>query len=416
MALVSYALTSLASLRAYMRNQSPMDADLISIYHDASVGATAATVQVTTTGITLIVVGGANAGTETPTFVDEATISAMVTAINALAKGWVAVTLGSGSEASSDLNEAAKTSAYAAANTQYLRGTDSYMLEQAANAATDRIELHCGRRFASATYSHRFNGTGTVKLILRQRPVTEVKRVAIGLTEALTIKNTSSDARRATVSNDGTSLNLVVVGGANDGTSTIAIGSNTVSQLVTLIVAEDSGWTATSGGSTQDNWPATELVQHEHRLCLDQNLPLAVPDQYIDAYTLNAQAGILTRTFGSGVDSFFPYRFGRGEHYSTMPHAAHNPGGHMGIHWPPGNFNILVEYTAGESTIPYDLEQTANELAANIIRSGSHDGNVTALSGPEFSESYRGEGAFTPEIARALARYRMRPSPAYMDA
>lgn len=416
MALASYALTSLASLQAYMRTQAPMDADLLSIYHDESDSATAATVNVKASTIVLEIVGGTNAGTQTLPFSSDPTITEMVAAINDLDEGWVATVLGSGGEASTGLNPQSATTGFGQANEQFLRGSDTFMQEQAINGSTDQIERYCGRRFKSTTYKHRFNGTGTARLLLRQRPVTEVKRVAIGFAEAMTIRNTAIGARYATVSNDGTNLNLVVDSRTPD---TVAIGSNTIAELVAAVIANGSNWTATVTSTTTGAWPATELVKHEHLLALDQPLSLIVPDWYQDDYTLDASTGILTRALHAGSFSGFGGGFWHGgvfDRDSTMPNARHNPGAHIGGHWPRGNFNVFVNYTAGEVTIPSDLEQTANKLAANLIRGGSHDGNLVGQSSPEFSESYSREGVFTEEIRRDLSRHRALRVPQFMDA
>lgn len=420
MALASNALTSVASLKAYMRKQSPMDADIIAVYHDESDSATAATVEVTGTGIVLIVTGGANAGTDTMAFADSATAATMAAAVVALDDGWVATALGSGGEATADLNVLAQTSAFGTAATQYLQGADSYMMEQAIDAASDQIESHCDRTFASATYTHCFNGSGTPRLVLRQKPVTAVTRVAIGLTEALSVKNTSSDARYATVSNDGTNISLAVKGGANDDSGTpdtVAIGSNTVAQLVTAIIAVGKGWTATSAGSTQDNWPATEIVKFEPVHCFDEDAYLEVPDETLNGYTLKQASGILQREH-SGHDMH--HQFGHhgdflGRNFTT-PESYHNPGSRYGLHFPKGSFNIYVVYTAGFSTLPAHLKQACNKLAANIIRGGARDGTLAAVSGPGFSESYSEEGAMTAEIKRDLGRLVFGAPPEFIDA
>ena len=55
---------------------------------NTSTDAMYATASVSTTGITLVIVGGANAGTDTVTFAAAATVATMVTAIVALGKGW----------------------------------------------------------------------------------------------------------------------------------------------------------------------------------------------------------------------------------------------------------------------------------------------------------------------------------------
>ena len=62
---------------------------------NSSTDAMYATAQVTSTVMVLTIVGGANAGSDSPAFAANATISAMVTAINALGKGWVATSVSS---------------------------------------------------------------------------------------------------------------------------------------------------------------------------------------------------------------------------------------------------------------------------------------------------------------------------------
>ncbi len=417
MALASNALTSIASLRAFMRNQAPLDATLMSVYHDESASATAATVQVTSSAVVLIITGGANAGTQTMTFAASATATAMVAAINTLAEGWVATAQGNGGEASSGLNVQAAATAFGLANENFLNGSDQFMQEQAINAATTQIERFCGRTFASTTYRHLFNGTGMPKLMLRQMPVTQVKRVGVDFDPGIRIQNTSSDARYATVENDGTSINLVVVGGDNEDSSSVAIGSNTLAELVVLINAVGNGWSAASESSTVEPWPASELIRHEGRSCLTQEIGLFVPGDFLDSYVLDSEAGILTK---SGTDHAFRTGMFRASHGnrrdSTWPGDPHNPGSHLGGHWVKGNLNVFVHYVAGYETIPLDLEMICNKFSANIIRQGVRDGSLTSASSPEFSESYMPEGAFTNEIRTDLARFRLRPVPRFQDA
>lgn len=412
MALQSNALTSLASLRAFMRSP-PQDADLLSVYHDGSASATAATVQVTGSAIVLVITGGANAGTSTLTFAAYATVTTMVTAINALSKGWVATVQGNGGEATADLNVLSATSGFGSAAVQYLRGKNSYLFEKAINAASDAIEHVTNRSFASASYRQALHGSGRPQLRLRQFPVTAIVRVAIGTKTGLSVQNTSSDAKHATIANDGTNLTLTIVGGTNAGSDDVAISTNTMTQLVAAIIAVGKSWTAST---TQGDWPGTELLKHQARFCLNNLVDLQVPDDPEEAYDLYADAGIIERGFG-GIAQL-GMRFG--PTYNTAwntaaPQVPHNPGSALGNHWPKGVFNIIVEYTAGYSTIPVELEMLCNKLAANIIRSGTYDGNLASTSGPGFSESYRGESAMTSDLRRELGAHRQHYAPAYMD-
>lgn len=91
-----------------------VDTLAMSIYHDKSDSATAATVEVTATTMVLIVTDGANAGTTTYTFSDAAsnTVGELVTAINALDKGWVAELLDESARDSATLEVLAATDVF----------------------------------------------------------------------------------------------------------------------------------------------------------------------------------------------------------------------------------------------------------------------------------------------------------------
>ena len=417
MALAANALTTVAALRSYM-HQSATDVDLLSVYHDQSASATAATVQVTASSVVLVITGGANAGTDTFTFAAYATVTTLVAAINALAQGWVATVLATGSETPGYLRTLAATSAFGSANTQYLRGVDSLLLETTINAASDRIERYCNRTFASATYRHLFSGTGTARLPLRERPVTSVIRVALGFSDGLRVENTSTDAKAATVGNDGTSLTFKIIGGAGAGTSTIALGTNTINQIVTAVDALGNGWNATVAGTAQGAWPATELLRHEHLDALNQELPLVTPGETLDSYLLDGDAGVIT--LGYGDRNYPDYLFGRsmigGTLYPVLPHSYHNPGSHPGRLWPVGSFNVYVNYVAGYASIPDDLAMACAKLASNLIRGGTRDGQTQSFSVPSYSESFSLDGTMSKDILHDLAPFRLKPYPRVLAA
>jgi hypothetical protein len=407
MALASNALTTVASLEAYMRRPIA-DSDLITVYHDESASATAATVQVTSTTMVLVITGGANAGTSTLTLADSATISALVTAIGVLAKGWVARSISANADPER-LIEYAATSAFGSKSEQYLRGIDTYAHEQAINAASDLMERWCGRTFASTAYRQMFNGPGRGKLRVRQFPIVSVARVAIGRAEALKVKNTSTDAKEATVSNDLTNLTLTIVGGANAGSDTIAIGSNTVTQLVAAIIAKGKNWTAETVSTTAGAWPGTELFKHEAFRCLTNYTSLFCPDESETDIRVDYEAGIIRRCFGT--EPF--YHLHRRRHYPTHVAPLAEIGGDL---WPEGQLNIFVSYTAGYATIPDDLARLCDELSATILRAGTHDSSVTTESTQGYSYAHAGNGWMTDGFKDRLNAHRiMPPIPTYED-
>jgi hypothetical protein len=377
------------------------DSDLIAVYHDESASATAATVQVTSTTMVLVVTGGANAGTSTLTLADSATITALVTAIGALGKGWVARAISANADPERLIEQAA-TSAFGSSSEQFLRGIDTYAHEQAINAASDLMERWCVRTFASTAYRQMFNGSGRGKLRVRQYPIVSVSRVAIGRTSTLRVRNTSTDAKEATVSNDLTNLTLTIVGGTNAGSDDIAIGSNTVTQLAAAIVALGKNWEAEAVSTKAGAWPGTELFKHEAVRCLTNYTVLYSPDEGEPDVRTDKEAGILRRGYGSEP----LFHLHRRRHYPTHVAPVVEIGGDL---WPSGQLNIYVSYTAGYATIPDDLARLCDELSATILRAGTHDSNVTTESTTGYSYAHSGNGWMSDGFKERLNAHRIMP-------
>lgn len=313
---------------------------------------------------------------------------------------------------STKLIEIPTISAFGLASEQFLAGADTYRYEQAINAASDIMERWCARTFASTAYRQMFNGPGRGKLRVRQFPIVSVARVAIGRAEGLKIKNTSTDAKEATVSNDLTNLTLTIVGGANDSTAspdTVAISTNTVTQLVAAIIAVGKNWTAEAVSSTTGNWPGTELFKHEAIGCLTSYTSLFGPDEMEDDIRVDHDSGIIRRAFGR--EPFFSLH--RRRHYPTHVAPAVELGGDL---WPPGQLNVFVSYTAGYATVPDDLARLCDELSATILRAGTHDSNLISESVQGYSYTNAGNGWMSEGFQLRLNAFKaMPPIPVYED-
>lgn len=178
----AYALTTLESVKRFMRKQ---DEDLLVpalILYNGSTDATAAIYQITATGLKLKVTGGANAHDTTLTFADadKDTLTELVVAINALAKGWVVKLLVNGAQASADLSWELtdEVACLLYANRKTIMIPDNTGLEDLINAATDFMELFCKRRFLKTTYTAElYDGNGTMMLFLRNFPIITVATI-----------------------------------------------------------------------------------------------------------------------------------------------------------------------------------------------------------------------------------------------
>lgn len=416
MSLNSNALTTVNDLVAYMAHTLPAE-EMLSIYHPGAAGQTAATVEVTILGtLVLVITGGPYAGTETLTLSTYATITALKTAIDALSDTWVATILGTGNDDPTKLDVLAATDANLAANIQYLAGVSTDVMEQAINAASDKIEDWCSRTFAATDYTHLYSGTGQKQLRLRHSPVNTISRVAIGKQPGLNIKNTSTDAIQANVSLTSTTITLTVVGGANEGTDTVTHTADSLDTTVTEIVALGNGWTAEVATGADDDWLTADLFEFAARDALGAFLTCYLPEESIEDYEVDKPAGILVRGLG-GDARYIRGSGGWGWGYSgTTPWELHAlTAMTAGPIWPERMYNVYVSFNAGWSTVPSDVKRACNELAKNILHAAKRDGSLTSESVEGHSYTASGEGVFTAAIKSWLSSRREYLRPQFVE-
>lgn len=406
MALLSYALTNVDGLLAYT-GETLVAEELVSVYHDASASATAATVAISGGTLSLVITGGGNAGTDNIVLSTHATITALVAAINALAKGWVAaIVAGKGGADPTNLSAKALTSAYAQGAIQYLVGLNDLFLITAINAATELIERYCDRRFASTIYEHRYHGMNRRTINLRNYPVISVARVSVGSRKVMQITNASIDAEQALVSVDSDSMDFEVIGGASANTDSVSItNSTTLTNLIASINALGSNWSASLDGQADGAWLAANLYEFNGRQALNIFLDVLGAEESIDGYEVNAQAGILYRRSGEH-SRFTSISSIRGPAFAP-PELRPLTARSSGPVWPDGMFNIFVRYTAGFATIPDDLKFICEQVAANIMRMRKRDTGLASESIDGYSYSAKGDGPLTVEIKASLASHRL---------
>lgn len=416
MALASNALITVANLVSYMRD-TRVDEDLLTLYSiSATSGSSAATAAVSGGVLALTLADGDNAGTDNITLSAHADVDALVTAINAVGKGWMAAALlGKGDATPTDIPAQTIGSVQDIGSIQFIYGLDRSGLERSINAASDEIETWCSRTFASTTYTQLVSGRGTPKLRLRQIPIVSIARVAIGARVAFTVQNSSTDAQDATIKNDGTNLTLVVTGGANEDSSTIALATYTdIGDLVTQIVAVGNGWAATLDPSAETDWPSTEVLQFSPRSALGSDLRVWIPEEASANYETHTVSGILERKRGPRIRTI-PLGTIRGGWPMSAPEIRPMTGESSGPVWPDGRLNIWVEYTAGYATVPFDVQDVCSELAANRYKRGMRDTSLTSQSVAGYSYSDSGQGPFTDEMRKRLTKHKILSPPEAVD-
>jgi len=166
----------------------------LKIYNGSS-DATAATVGLADNTLTLIVTGGANAGTSTFDLTNASydTISELITGIEALSKGWIVNRQCASAQTSSDLFSFSTTSVLLQANELTLNAFNSLLIEQIINSSSSWIENFCRRKFATQTHTEYYDGNNYIHLKLDNFPVTAHTSVALWDSQEQTVLETLTD-------------------------------------------------------------------------------------------------------------------------------------------------------------------------------------------------------------------------------
>jgi hypothetical protein len=385
MSLSNYALTTLAAASDYIGGTPQVNG--IWIYCPSPTGSTAATVTVAENSISLVITGGASAGTSTFDLTAAAydTITELVAGINALTGKWVAGAMCNGSASSSDLIVTGALSCLGSANEITLRIADNYGLTELINRATDFIERYCGRRLMSRSYDRaQYVGRGYDKLILRDYPVSRVFRISEGETNSFSVTNTSA-VSFATVEVTATKVRLNA-----DGTVT----EKTISDYATIadvvaVINTVSGWSAVqlagatrkayytgSDGSTK----VSELLPMPAQRCMSPNVAyVEMPDSDVSDYSLYLGGGDTER------DAGMLYRVGG---------------------WTSG-VTYYIDYVAGFSTAPACLEEACLMLVKYAKDKMSKDGVLQSETMADYSYNMGVMGnTFSKDMMEQIGMFR----------
>lgn len=386
MALSSIALTTVAKARASL-NLNPSDpqfqAAAIDIYHDQSVSATAATVQVTDTTIILIITGGANAGTTTLTLADAAndTVDELVGVINALATGWVAQALYIGDADTGDLVIVASASAYGESARQTLQIVSVRQMELIIEGVTDEIESWLLDGILTRDYNEIYYFDPIEQLTefaLKKKNVTGVERLALASLAAMRVEYTGTGTHARVEVTDTAVITRSRLGATTTTTTSTFASNVSIAEMVTTIAAL-TGWAAT----TVVDGPSAYLVREGVRVAKDLEVTLAAWDDFTGNYSVDYPAGIITlRDFAwpwAAVDRGF---LGRGL-----------------------DNQILVDFTAGLSATPDDVDRVALDMVVAEWMARGRDPALQSQSLEDYSYSLRADSAQIKEWRDRIETY-----------
>jgi hypothetical protein len=237
-------------------------------------------------------------------------------------------------------------------------------------------ERYCGVQFEYASVSERYDGDGTNLLILDNRPVNSVSRVAIEPTDVLLVTNTSDTATEAYASISSTVLTLTLITGGSTTTNSLTLASySTLDLLAAAINAlSANGWSATVT-TGYGSFSPSDLVVTEAMYCLDSSAYFPIFGDSENDYIIYPEKGWIVLEYG----------------YFTA-----------------GKRNVLVEYTYGYSTIPGALKEAILRLVSLVYHRSSVDPTLSSekLGDHSWSRTTSSEDDLQKAMQEELAMYR----------
>jgi hypothetical protein len=231
------------------------------------------------------------------------------------------------------------------------------------NAKSAEAERVMGRRILQRAYRQRYNGVGQRRLVLREYPA-EVMRIAWGAANALSLSFAAGSAIRANAAvyraddldtTGGLRLRTVASNGTATTTNLSFATYGSVSALATAANLV-SGWTAT----VLDNQPSADLNPGSLGDALGRTVYATYPDVDEYGYRVDGDNGIVTFDHGAwrGWAPARGYADGTAVRRSAGAYEGRMPYGHQ---------EILVEFQAGFSEVPSDINLVVRELVRNAI-------------------------------------------------
>lgn len=269
------------------------------------------------------------------------------------------------------------------------------------SSASTQVVKYCNRNFVSGSYTVYLSGAGVPydECILPEFPVQSIQRVAANPVPALLVANTDNlTNQRATVETTSTGINLRRwASGVETDTPSILFASYvTINAVAGQINSAGGGWQATVNGSTgaggYGNFPSADLrIPQGQVTCIGggANLELFTEDlpMWVGSYVSPDATG-------------YGFNLGYGWRIDTAA-------GRLKGTFPPGSLNIRVDYTAGFTTIPLDLQQAVAMQVLFMYQQTSHDFNVQSERlGPYAKTLATPLTGFAPGVLGIINRYR----------
>lgn len=265
-------------------------------------------------------------------------------------------------------------------------------LENAINAASARVEAYIGRKIKSRTWIEHIDPDGSDRINLRQYPITSIDFLGVGAKPVLTIgyDNTSTiifaSAQWDAANPDGGPGTLTLKSGQTTGHLSVTTDATlrSTSSMAALSVA---GFTFTLIENVRADW----LHQQGPVDVTQSPMQLTAPAVTDVDCRVDRERGILWRPKWSD------------EWTDGWDEA-------LGIGWRPrfgfSPQSMVVQYTAGYATIPYDIEQATLDVAKAIYMGRRRDPNVNSESLGDYSYTHGGASRITEILEEQLGTWK----------
>jgi len=234
-----------------------------------------------------------------------------------------------------------------------------------------RITVHLGRDLLSTDYSEVYQVPTGGELVLRQPDVTAVMRVCLELDDSLTAEYSGSDTHATVEVTDTAVVTRSRVGTTTTTTTSTFAANVKISDMVTTIDAL-GGWSA----STVNDGPSAYL--HRQGVIDADGKPVTLQTwaDWDDDYRVDYGAGTIT---AAGVVGWSAWS-------------------HLG--------QMLVEYTAGASALPDDIQLLLLEMCHASLDSAARDGALQSEKLGDYAYTLATADSRQSEWHDLLARYK----------
>lgn len=237
---------------------------------------------------------------------------------------------------------------------------DDTLLEQCIDRASAMVEQVLGRPIKERSLYEWHTCLGTRSIGVKVRPIAAVRYVAFGTTNALWVRSTVA-------------------------TDTLATIEVTTSR-VTMFRVDANGSESTDHANFANHQTTTELATHISTVTGFT----ATAIENFSAYQLHPRAGVnllestgyLTAAWDTSADL-------RVDNEAGIIHMVKDawPSDFATRRFPAAPVSVLVAYTGGHATVPYDIEQVAIETAGALFRERKRDRSVASESLGDYSYS-----------------------------